>query len=583
MQETIKQWLEQSLSELRAEGVIAEAVEPRVTPSKRKAHGDYASNVALVLAERNALAARDAAARIIEHLPVRPELEKAEVAGPGFINFHLKSGAEQSALSAVLDDILDKGQRYGCGWVEGSPRALVEFVSANPTGPLHVGHGRGAAYGETIATLLEAAGYQVEREYYVNDAGRQVDVLTASVWLRYLELGGEEFEFPKAGYRGDYVWDVAAEVRRARGDALHHPIDEAHAGLPDDVGDGETRMDALVANCKRLLGEVDYAAVAAASTEAILKNVRSDLEAFGVDYDCWFSEKALLASGEVEKAVAELRQKGHLYEQDGAVWFRSSAFGDEKDRVVVRADGRITYFASDVAYHLNKFRRGYDLIVNVWGADHHGYLPRLRAAVEALGLDESKLKVVLVQFASLYRDGVNVSMSTRGGQFVTLRELRKEVGRDAVRFFYVMRKSSQHLDFDVTLAKSESADNPVYYIQYAHARICNVFSELEKRRLEPPPGVDAARCLKLPQEEALIKRLRRYRGVLESAASETAPHLLLNFLRELAAEFHSYYNHCRFLVDDDEVRNARLVLIGAVQQLLANGLGLLGVSAPRRM
>ncbi len=585
MQETIRQWLDQSLAELHAAGTVAETVEPRVTASKRKAHGDYASSVALVLAERTGVSAREMAAKIIEHLPAQAALEKVEIAGPGFINFYLKSDAENSAFSAVLADIAAHGERYGCGWVEGAPRALVEFVSANPTGPLHVGHGRGAACGATVAALLEAAGYEVEREYYVNDAGRQMDILTVSVWLRYLELGGEEVEFPQVGYRGDYIWDLAAEVRRTRGDELHRPFGEACVGPSDAAADpvaAEKRMDALIVNCKRLLGEA-YAAVADVSVNAILNNIRAELKNFGADYDHWVSEKQLFASGEIEKAVASLRDQGHLYERDGAVWFRSSAFGDEKDRVVVRAGGQMTYFASDVAYHLNKFERGYDLIVNVWGADHHGYLPRLRAAVTALGLDESKIKIILVQFVRLYRNGVKVRMSTRGGQFVPLRELREEVGRDAARFFYVMRKSGQHVDFDLTLAKSESNDNPVYYIQYAHARICNVFRELEHRELGFAPNADAVAHLTQPQEEVLIKRLCRYRGALESAATEMAPHLLLNFLRELAAEFHTYYNDCQFLVDDDDVRNARLALIGAVRQLFANGLGLLGVSAPRKM
>ncbi len=579
MQETIKQWLDHSLAELRAAGVLTETVEPLVTASKQKAHGDYASNVALVLAQRSGGGAREIAQQIIEHLPAPTALEQAEVAGPGFINFYLKDDAENSALAAVLADIAEQGARYGCGWVEGAPRALVEFVSANPTGPLHVGHGRGAAYGETIAALLEAAGYAVEREYYVNDAGRQTDILAASVWLRYLELGGEEFEFPRAGYLGDYIWDIAAEARRTRGDELHRPIAEVCADLSDD---DEQRMDGLIANCKRLLG-ADYAAVAELGVAVMLKTIRADLEAFGVHYDCWFSEKELLASGEIEKAVALLKDRGHIYEQDGAVWFRSSDFGDSKDRVVARTGGQPTYFASDIAYHLNKFRRGYELLVNVWGADHHGYLPRLLAAIKALGLDEKKMAVVLVQFVSLYRDGVKAAMSTRGGQFVPLRELRGEVGRDAARFFYVMRKPGQHMDFDITLAKSESNDNPVYYIQYAHARICNVFRELEKRKLEFSPDVNVMEHLTQPQEEALIKYLSRYRDTLKSAATEMTPHLLLNFLRELAAEFHSYYNHCTFIVDDAAVRNARLVLISAVRQLFANGLNLLGVSTPQRM
>ena len=587
MQQTIKKWLDRSLAELRDEGLIAGAADARVVASKQKAHGDYTSSVALALAERSNTDARSLAAKIVERLPTDVAVEKIEVAGPGFINFHLGSNAEKDLLSDMLTAIAALGERYGCSWVEDESRALVEFVSANPTGPLHVGHGRGLAYGETIAAMLEAAGYEVEREYYVNDAGRQMDILAASVWLRYLELGGEEIDFPRAGYHGDYIWDIAAEVRRTYGDSLHHPFGKVCASLsdggsPDEPEAAEKQIDGLISNCKQLLDDA-YGAVADISIKAMLDNIRAELRDFGVGYDRWFSEKELFTSGEIEKAVSVLRDKGHLYERDGAVWFRASAFGDEKDRVVERAGGQKTYFASDIAYHLNKFERGYDLIVNVWGADHHGYLPRLHAAIEALGLDTERMKVVLVQFASLYRNGVKVPMSTRSGRFVPLRELREEVGRDAARFFYVMRKPSQHMDFDITLAKSESNDNPVYYIQYAHARICNVFRELEERCLGLSPDVDAVAHLTGESEKALLRRLSQYRDVLVSATVEMAPHILLNFLRELAAEFHSYYNGSRFLVDDDDVRSARLVLAGAVRQLFANGLGLLGVSAPQRM
>ena len=582
MQETIKQWLDHSLKALQATGIIAEVVEPQITVSKRKTHGDYASNVALVLAERNGLESREMATQIVNHLPKQSSLGKVEVAGAGFINFYLKKDVGDSILSIEINEILDLGNRYGCGWVKSVPRVLVEFVSANPTGPLHVGHGRGAAYGETVATLFEAAGYEVEREYYVNDAGRQMDILTTSVWLRYLELGGEELEFPKVGYRGDYIWDIAAEVRRTYEDKLHRPINQVYAELSGDYED-EQRMDGLISNTKQLLGTESHTAVADICIKAMVGNIRADLRSFGICYDRWFSEKELFASGEIEKAIEILKNNGHVYELEGAQWFRSSDFGDEKDRVIVRANGQMTYFASDVAYHLNKFNRGYDFIVNVWGADHHGYVPRLCAAIEALGLDANKMKVLLVQFVSLYRDGAKASMSTRGGQFVTLRELREEVGRDAARFFYVMRKPAQHMDFDINLAKEKSSENPVYYIQYAHARICNVFNELEKRNLDFSPIDNVIEHLTQDHEEALVKQLCKYRQALESAAVGMAPHRLLNFLRELAGEFHSYYNQCQFLVDDNQLRNARLVLVSAVRQVLANGLGLLGVSAPQKM
>ena len=583
MQETVKKWLDRSLASLRSEGAISDLAEPRVTVPKQKEHGDYTSNIALMLAERNDTDARTLAQLIVARLPASPELAAAEVAGPGFINFHLKEEAENRVFSTMFEEVTSLGARYGHGWVQGAPRALVEFVSANPTGPLHVGHGRGAAYGEAVSALLEAAGYRVEREYYVNDAGRQMDILAVSTWLRYLELGGEQLGFPEVGYRGDYVWDIAAEVRRTRGDRFHRPAADIHACLGGGGSDGEKLVDDLIENCKRSLGEENYAELSRVCVETMMKSIGGDLEKFGIRYTRWFSEKTLSDSGEIEETIETLRGKGHLYENEGALWFRSSALGDEKDRVVVRANGNLTYFASDVAYHRNKFQRGYDLIVNVWGADHHGYVGRIRAALRALDLDVGKIRFLLVQFVNLYRDGSRVAMSTRGGEFVTLRELHEEVGRDAERFFYVMRKPGQHMDFDITLAREKSNENPVYYIQYAHARICNVFRELEKRRLDFSGGADAVKYLAQDREESLMKRLCQYKEVLESAATEMAPHVLLGFLRELAGEFHSYYNQSQFLVDDDKVRNARLVLIDAIRQVLSGGLGLLGVSAPRRM
>ena len=581
MQETVKKWLDHSLASLRSEGKLSASVEPRVTAPKQREHGDYTSNVALVLAEQSSMDARALARLIVERLPASSELEAADVAGPGFINFHLKQEAEKRVFSVMLKEIANLGERYGSGWIKGSPRALVEFVSANPTGPLHVGHGRGAAYGEAVSALLEAAGYEVEREYYVNDAGRQMDILTTSAWLRYLELGGERFDFPEVGYQGDYVWDIAAEIRRTRGDRLHRPAADIQA-RPEGVSDGEKLVDGVIENCKRLIGGENYAALARVCVEMMMQSISGDLKKIGI-HTRWFSEKALSDSGEIARTIGILQDKGHLYEREGALWFRSSAFGDEKDRVVVRANGNPTYFASDVAYHRNKFQRGYDLIVNVWGADHHGYIPRVRAALEALGLEVDKIRFLLVQFVNLYRNGSKVAMSTRGGEFVTLRELHEEVGRDAERFFYVMRKPGQHMDFDITLAKEKSNENPVYYIQYAHARVCNVFRELKKRKLDFSDDVDAMKYLTQDLEMCLVRRLYQYKEVLKSAATEMAPHVLLGFLRELAGEFHAYYNHSQFLVDDGEMRSARLVLIGAVRQILSNGLGLLGVSAPQRM
>jgi len=461
-------------------------------------------------------------------------------------------------------------------------------VSANPTGPLHVGHGRGAAYGAVVADLLEAVGYDVHREYYVNDAGRQMDILGTSVWLRYLELCGEALTFPSNGYRGDYVWDIAATLHREHGDDYRHPAGEVYEGVPPDAPDGgdkEAHIDALIVSAKRLLGDNRYRYVFELGLNTILDDIRDDLGLFGVNYQEWYSERSLVESGAVNKAVDRLREAGHLYEKGGAWWFRSTDFGDEKDRVVVRENGQTTYFASDIAYHMDKLDRGFDRVIDVWGADHHGYVPRVRAALQAMGEDASRLDVLLVQFAVLYRGGEKVQMSTRSGEFVTLRELRKEVGRDAARFFYVMRKCEQHMDFDLDLAKSQSSDNPVYYVQYAHARIHAVLRQAAERLLDVSPSDGLANLDRLVEDHelALLKELSRYPEVVESAALNEEPHQLTHYLRELANGFHTYYNAHQFLVDDVALRDARIKLILATREVLRNGLNLLGVSAPEQM
>ncbi|MCP4044213.1 MAG: arginine--tRNA ligase, partial [Gammaproteobacteria bacterium] len=461
-------------------------------------------------------------------------------------------------------------------------------VSANPTGPLHVGHGRGAAYGATIADLLAAVGYQVHREYYVNDAGRQMDILAASMWLRYLGLCGEEIAFPGNGYRGDYVWDIAATLHREHGAAYQVDGAAVTADLPPDEADGgdkELYIDAVIGRARELLGENRYRFVFELALNTILEDIRDDLGKFGVIYEEWFSERSLTESGAVNRAIERLRSGGRLYEKEGAIWFRSSDYGDEKDRVVVRENGQNTYFASDIAYHMDKLERGFERVIDVWGADHHGYVPRIRAALEALGDDPSRLDVLLVQFANLYRGGEKVPMSTRSGEFVTLRQLRKEVGRDAARFYYVMRKCEQHLDFDLDLARSQSADNPVYYVQYAHARVCSVMRQLEEKGMERDGqrGAEHLELLTEEHEQALFANLSRYPEVVEAAAISHEPHQLVHYLRELANDFHTYYNAHQFLVSGPELRDARLNLILATRQVIANGLGLLGVTAPEAM
>ncbi len=582
----LQQRLHDALAQLHADGVLAQlpAGPVPVERTRDRRHGDFASNVALTLARGANLAPRELAQRIVAAIPPDPRVAAVAVAGPGFINFTMSP----TAFQALVPEILGAGDAFGRSTVGAGRRVQVEFVSANPTGPLHVGHGRGAAYGAAVADLLEAVGFQVHREYYVNDAGRQMDILAASVWLRYLELCGETVPFPANGYQGDYVWDIAADVHRGHGDAFRRPAAQVFADLPADEaegGDRETYIDALIARARTLLGGDGYRTVFDAGLGAILGDIRRDLEEFGVVYQEWFSERSLVENGAVGRAVERLRAGGHTYERDGALWFRSTDFGDTKDRVLVRENGQTTYFASDVAYHLNKCERGFERLVDVWGADHHGYVPRVKAALAALGADPDRLDVLLVQFAVLYRGGEKVQMSTRSGEFITLRELRREVGNDAARFFYVMRKCEQHLDFDLDLAKSESADNPVYYIQYAHARVCSV----EKQRAEKGLDRDEARGndhlarLTEDHEQAVLYTLSRYPEVVEAAALGEEPHQLAHYLRELANDFHTYYNAHPFLVDDAGLRDARLNLIFAVRQVLRNGLRLLGVSAPESM
>jgi len=543
---------------------------------KQAQHGDFACNIAMLLAKELRGNPRAIAQKILDALPASPDLEKAEIAGAGFINLFLTERYKQQVVGRVIA----AGSCYGSNNTGQGRKTQVEFVSANPTGPLHVGHGRGAAYGASVASILSTAGFAVSREYYVNDAGRQMDILALSTWLRYLELGGEAVGFPPNAYQGDYVRDMAAELRKADGARYHRTWSQASACAADVGADPERHLDDLIANAKQLL-DADFDRVHRHALDTQLNDCREDLAEFGVSFDRWFSERSLFTSGQVDRAVEQLEQRGHIYVQDGAKWFRSSDFGDEKDRVVQRENGLYTYFASDIAYHLDKFERGFDLVIDVWGADHHGYVPRVKGALSALGQEPARLDVALVQFAVLYRNGEKVSMSTRSGEFVTLRELRREVGNDAARFFYVMRKSDQHLDFDLDLAKSQSNENPVYYIQYAHARVCSVLAqwggdESVLQSADPAPLVS-------PHEAAVLKLLMEYPEVIENAARDLAPHSVAFFLKELAGEFHSYYNAERFLVEDAALTRARLALALAVRQILRNGLALLGVTAPEKM
>ncbi len=569
-----------SLPEL-ADTVAELALETTVERTRDPGHGDFATNVALRLAKPARMNPRELAVALVAALPTSSAVDKVEIAGPGFINFYLSAAAFHEEIASIHE----QGAGYGRQAVRETPRILLEFVSANPTGPLHVGHGRHAAFGATIGNLLAASGCSVEREYYVNDSGRQMDILGLSVWLRWLESQGTSVVFPNAGYRGEYIRDIATAIdtkgiSKVDDDAL---LDSVPADAPD--GDKEAHIDALIERANTLLGVDGFNHVRQQSLESIRQDIEEDLAEFGVTFDYWFSEQSLTRTDRIDAALAILAERGMLYEKDGATWFRAADFGDEKDRVVVRENGAKTYFASDIAYHFDKRERGFDHLINILGADHHGYVARLKAGLAAMGYAADDLEVELMQFVALYRGGEKLAMSTRSGEFVTLRQLREEVGNDAARFFYIMRSNDQHLEFDLELAKSHSNDNPVYYIQYAHARITSVFRQLEEKSLvfDVSNGHNNMVSLAEPQERALMSSLSRYPEVLLLAANNLAPQHLVHFLRDLANDFHSYYNAHAFIVDDATLRDARLTLIAATRIVIANGLDLLGVSAPEKM
>ena len=578
MRNEVCQLLGEAVATLKEENVISEPddVPIQIERSRNADHGDFASNLAMVLAKRAGLKPRELAEKICAALPKSPVIDRTEIAGPGFINIFLAPDAYHD----LPDQIRVSGARYGTSKLGAGHRVMVEFVSANPTGPLHVGHGRGAAYGDALARVLRAAGFDAVSEYYINDAGRQMDILALSVWLRYLELCGETFSFPSAAYQGDYIFDIAATLHREVAGEYRTGAETLLDELPE--GD-DARLDSLIARAKSLLGAQGFGRVHRLARDTLVEEIRSDLLQFGVEYQTWFSEQSLIDSGAVQGAVDELKENTVLYQNDGAWWFRTTDFGDEKDRVVLRANGNHTYFATDIAYHQDKVRRQFDRVINIWGADHHGYIKRVKASMSALGLNPDLLTVLLVQFAALYRAGEKVSMSTRSGEFVTLRELREEVGRDAARFFYALRKPDQHMDFDLDLAKSQSSDNPVYYVQYAHARICSVFRQLADKNIAVDLPKANPELLVEARESDLLQKLSIYPEVVESAARNYEPHQVAYYVRELANDFHTYYNAHPFIAAEDDLRLARLSLIDATRIVLANALALLGVSAPERM
>ena len=583
MKQIIYDLIEKALAGLQQSEVLPVNLQAniQVTSSKDRSQGNFASNIAMMLAKPAGKPPRELAELIVAQIAAHDVIEKIEVAGPGFINFFVASNASHS----VVNTILQQGETYGTGDYGKGQKIQIEFVSANPTGPLHVGHGRGAAYGATLANVLRYVGFDVQTEYYVNDAGRQMDILGTSTWLRYLELCGIEIVFPSNGYQGDYIWDIAATVHRQHGDRFQVSNEQLMQNVRADApeGDKEKHIDDLIEKARLLLGEVGYRIIFDQALNTLVDVIRKDLHAFGVDYDEWFSERSLADNGHIENAIQRLTENGHIYNKDGALWFRSTDFGDEKDRVVKRENGQTTYFASDIAYHMNKFDRGFDRVINVWGADHHGYMARVKASLTALGYDADRLEIQLVQFANLFENGEKISMSTRSGEFVTLRQLREDVGLDAARFFYVMRKCDQHMDFDLNLARDESSDNPVYYLQYAHARICSVKRQCEERGLKLSLENANLNRLDNSHEQQLIKQINLYPERVLSAAMRREPHVVVNYLRDLANQFHSWYNAHQFIVDDAELRDARLALASAVGQIMNNGLRLMGVSAPSKM
>ncbi len=590
MKHIVATLVETALAELPelAAAAVDLAIEGTVERTRDASHGDFATNIAMRLAKPARMSPRDIATSIVAALSDSSEIDKVEIAGPGFINFYLSPAAFHVELKAVLN----KGKDYGRQAPREVPKVLLEFVSANPTGPLHVGHGRHAAFGATVGNLLAAAGYPVHREYYVNDAGRQMDILGVSIWLRWLQENGVDVPFPQGGYHGDYIRDIAAEI-----DTDGIKITSAAAilkGTPQDGADDDTAearaqrdayVEALIERAQQLIGDEMFDHIRQQSLESIRADIEDDLSEFGVTFDSWYSEQNLTKSNRIDDALTILEQRGILYKKDGATWFPATDFGDEKDRVVVRENGNKTYFASDIAYHFDKRERGFDYLIDILGADHHGYVARVRAGLEAMGYKGDDVEVELVQFVSLYRGGKKMKMSTRSGKFDTLRQLRAEVGNDAARFYYVSRSNDQHLEFDLDVAKSQSSDNPVYYIQYAHARIASVFRQLAEKSLQwsKSNGYSQLALLKEPQEKALMTSLSRYPEVLELAANNRAPQHVVHYLRDLANDFHTYYNAHAFIVDDVALRDARLYLIAAARIVIANGLAILGVSAPEKM
>ncbi len=546
VEKSLKQDLRTSLGKvINNQGLEIEIPAIDVEVPREKSHGDYATNIALKLAGKFHKSPREVAALIVELFSCE-FVENVDIAGPGFINFKL----DKKWLYDTLNIIMRYGNEYGQIDYGAGKDVQIEFVSANPTGPLHVGHSRGAVVGDVLASIMTVAGYNVEREYYINDAGNQMNILGKSSLLRYKQLLGYDVELPENAYRGEYIIDISREIKDIYGNDILKKTEKEQMEF-----------------CR------DFA------YDKMLALIKSDLRDYGIKMDKWFSERDL-HKGKVKSAIALLRDKGYIYEKDDALWFKATEFNDRKDRVVIKSDGEPTYLAADIAYHLNKLERGYDQLLNIWGADHHGYISRVKAAIQAFGYSESKLEIVLIQLVTLLRDGEKVPMSKREGNFVTMRDVLAEVGKDAARYFYIMRSTDSHFDFDLDLAKEESTNNPVYYIQYAHARICSIFDNLEG--LDCKDNVDLE-LLNRVEEVELMKLLARYPEEIKKSAINEQPHNIASFAYDLANAFHVFYNKCRVITDDDKLTFARIYLVKATQQVLQNILSLLGLSAPEQM
>ena len=580
MKDNIKKTLSQILEDLYSQ------IEPEVKnlkisiqDNKEKEHGDLATNIAMVLAKPLKKNPKEIAEEIKQNFVLDEKIIKIEVAGPGFLNFFLSKDSH----GEILEQIQKENKDFGKSGSKQS-KVLIEYVSSNPTGPLHVGHGRGAVFGSVLSSLLEEAGFEVDQEYYVNDFGRQMNILATSVWIRYCQLFSSEIKMMQQGYQGDYLIPIAKKLKDEKSDSLFKIEESLIQKLNSEDQDDEF-TDQLVESLRVILKE-EFQYIREFALSEILHLIKADLEQCGVHHNAWFSESSLYGNdgstdSKVDVSIEELKSRGFIYEEGGAIWFKSSSLGDDKDRVLRRGNGEYTYFASDVAYHLDKYDRGYDRVINVWGSDHHGYLPRVRAAMDACDRDINKLEVIFIQFANLVKGGKKVSMSTRSGDFITLNELMNEVTTEAARFFYINRKADQHLEFDLDLAKEQSKDNPLYYIQYAHARICSVLRKAENE-LEDFDSVELA-LLGSEKEIEILKLLRQYPQLIERSAKAGEPHLLCYFLRDLSGVFHSYYNSEKFLIEDKELMTSRLFLLKGVKQVIANGLSVLGIKAPEEM